>query len=108
MIELESNLAFGVFLAVVAVVVVVGRMIAGSLDRDRIREYVEERGGKIIAIVWNPLGPGWYGHERIYDVRYKTRHGEIQTATCKTGMFSGVYWTGHAPASSPQEDDVIR
>jgi len=76
------------------------RLIAGRLDRDRIREYIKNGGGQVLHIVWNPFGPGWWGsRERIYDVTYKTHNGEVREATCKTTMFSGVYWTGDAALS---------
>ncbi len=79
------------------------RLIAGNLDRDRILESIESTGGKVLDISWNPLGPGWFGsQERIYDVRFKTRQGDIMTATCKTSMFSGVYWTGYASSSKAE------
>lgn len=74
------------------------RRITGRLDRDRIREYLEKGGNKVLDIVWHPFGPGWWGSgERIYDVKYKTRHGQMRQGTCKTGMFGGVYWAGQAP-----------
>ena len=76
------------------------RLIAGRLDRDRIREYIKNGGGQVLHIVWNPFGPGWWGsRERIYDVTYKTHKGEVREATCKTTMFSGVYWTGDTALS---------
>lgn len=71
---------------------------ARSLDRDRIRQYVEKAGGKIVEIDRMPFGPGWFGsRERIYEVKYQTRHGKVLMGTCKTSMFAGVYWAGHAP-----------
>ena len=75
--------------------------MARSLDRDRIREHVERSGGKVIAIRRNPFGKGWFGsNERIYEVHYTTRHGKPVEATCKTSMFSGVYWTSDHPPES--------
>jgi len=92
-----------------AVGIVIGlgiRWVAGSFDRDRIREYVESAGGKVLEITWNPFGPGWFGsRERIYDVRYQTRHGQIHTGTCKTSAYSGVYWTGNEPPPGSTEGD---
>jgi hypothetical protein len=74
------------------------RWVAAGFDRDRIREYVESGGGKVLDIKWNPFGPGWFGSsERVYDVRYQTRDGQIHTSTCKTSAYSGVYWTGPTP-----------
>src|SRR5437899_1634519 len=82
------------FFLIAAFAIVIIRLVADKLDRDRIREYVESRGGKVREIRWNPFGPGWLGsRERIYDVEYQTKQGTTRTHTCKTSMFSGVYWT---------------
>jgi hypothetical protein len=94
-----------VYILVIALAIAI-RVYAGRLDRERIREYVESGGGTVLDIAWNPLGPGWSGSsERIYDVRFKTARGEMHTGTCKTSMFSGVYWTGHAPPTGLQDSD---
>jgi len=91
-----------VLIVVVIAFVVIYLRVAHSLDRDRIREHVERSGGKVIAIERNPFGKGWFGSggERIYEVRYTTRHGKSIEATCKTSMFSGVYWTSDHPPES--------
>ena len=93
-----------VILLVIGAAFVIRRM-TGRFDYDRIREYIERGGGKVLDIKWNRFGPGWLGSgsERIYEVRYTTRHGKTCTGTCKTGMFSGVYWTGDAPPSGLAE-----
>ena len=95
------------FVLLLVIGVAIGfRWVAGSLDRDRIREYVESGGSKVLDISSNPFGPCWWGsRERIYDVTYQTRHGQVHTGTCKTMMFGGVYWTGDAPPSRPVEKD---
>ena len=91
-------------LPVVAALIGLGiviRIIADRLDRDRIREHIKNSGGKVEDISWNPFGRGWFGSrgQRIYEVRYRGRHGKIVEATCKTSMLGGVYWTGDsAPA----------
>jgi hypothetical protein len=66
-----------------------------SLDKNRITEYVCERGGRIVSITWAPFGKGWFGekNDRIYEVVYYDAEGNQHWATCKTGVFSGVYWT---------------
>ena len=70
------------------------RIAADRFDRERIQAYVEHEGGVLIDIVWNPFGTGWFGsRERIYDVEYRTRDGKTVTATCKTSLWAGVYWT---------------
>ena len=80
--------------AVLALAVLI-RLIAGSLDRERIRKYVEDRGGTILEIRWDPFGPGWFGsrNERIYAVSYRDCDGNTHDAHCKTSLWSGVYFT---------------
>src|SRR5262245_51004336 len=84
----------------VAIVVVLGialavRLLAGTLDHDRIRTYVQQRGGSVRSIQWSPFGRGWFGdkHHRIYEVAYDDADGFPHVATCKTSLWSGVYWT---------------
>lgn len=66
-----------------------------GLDKSRITEYVHQRGGRVIRISWAPFGRGWFGtkNARIYDVVYDDGDGNQHFATCKTSMWSGVYWT---------------
>ena len=83
-------------IAVLVIVLLLGfRLLAGSMDRDRIDDYVTSRGGRVIAKHWHPLGRGWFGEKdsRIYAVRYEDADGNIHDATCKTSLFSGVYFT---------------
>ncbi len=82
-------------------VVIVVRLVAGSLDGDRIDRYVRERGGRVISRHWSPFGRGWFGErgDRIYELDYEDRHGDRRRATVKTSMFSGVYLT---------EDRIVR
>jgi hypothetical protein len=70
-------------------------IFSSSLDRDRITDYVRERGGRIVSINWAPFGKGWFGEKqaRIYEVVYYDDNGNQHFATCKTSMWSGVYWT---------------
>jgi hypothetical protein len=81
------------------------RLWAGRLDRQRIAEHIEKSGGEVSDITWNPFGKGWFGtkNERIYEVTYRTRSGRKVEATCKTSMFSGVYWTSEAPPGDSEE-----
>lgn len=61
------------------------RVIAGRLDRNRICEYIEIRGGRVLEITWAPFGPGWFGsgRERIYDVAYETIMEKFITGRAK-------------------------
>ena len=71
------------------------RLMAGGLDHERVRRYVEARGGKVIESSWSPFGPGWYSetNDRIYGVRYTDREGNEREAFCKTSLWGGVYFT---------------
>ena len=44
------------FLLIIAAAIGI-RVVAGRLDRDRIREYIKNGGGQVLHIVWNPFGP---------------------------------------------------
>jgi len=92
---------FFLLIPLAIVVAIVFRLGAGSMDHNRLRSYVEERGGEVIEINWAPFGPGWFGgnKERIYHVRYLDRDGNEHEAYAKTNMWSGVYFT---------EDRIVR
>ena len=93
--------SFFIVIPLIVGVIVVVRVIAGSMDRQRIAEYVETRGGKVIEVNWAPFGPGWLSgnKERIYEIRYCDDEGNIHLAFARTNMWSGVYFT---------EDRIIR
>jgi hypothetical protein len=88
------EVAFIVIPAVILLALIV-RLAAGGMDHDRIREYVESRGGTILRSSWAPFGPGWFGEksDRIYQVDYLDGDGNQHQAHCKTSMWSGVYFT---------------
>ncbi|MBI3407966.1 MAG: hypothetical protein HY040_06375 [Planctomycetes bacterium] len=70
------------------------RFVAGRMDRDRIRVYVESRGGRVVEATWAPFGPGWFGSgDRIYEVRFVDGEGNLHHAHCKTNTWTGVYFT---------------
>lgn len=96
---------FLVFLFLIGLVIVM-RVIAGSLDRDRIREEVGKIGGRVVDITWNPFGRGWFGEkgERLYDVTYQTPRGRTVTTSCKTSMWTGVYWTADPMARTDETE----
>jgi len=66
-----------------------------SMDKNRITDYIRERGGRVVSISWAPFGKGWFGekNDRIYEVVYYDAAGKQHFASCKTSMWSGVYWT---------------
>lgn len=71
------------------------RLGAGMMDGDRVRRYVRSQGGEVLESHWSPFGRGWFGekNDRIYEVRYRDRAGDIHQSTVKTSMFAGVYFT---------------
>ena len=79
----------------VILLVVLIRLGVGSMDRSRIEEYVNDRGGRVVSITWAPFGPGWFGekNDRIYEVVTYDADGRQHFAAAKTSMWSGVYWT---------------
>jgi hypothetical protein len=94
-------------IALVAIGLLSLRLLLDALDRARIRSHVRGFGGQILKINWSPFGEGWFGDEsdRIYTVTYRTKAGKTIAATCKTSMFSGVYWTSDTlPDSFPSQD----
>lgn len=80
------------------------RLLAGSLDGDRVRQYITSIGGELLHSHWDPFGPGWFGEKnaRIYQVRYRDRDGCIHQAHVKTSMMSGVYLTNDKIIRRPQ------
>jgi len=88
------------------VIAIVVRLLAGGMDHDRVGEYIRSQGGEVIDQHWSPFGRGWFGekNDRIYEVRYRDREGNIREATVKTSMFSGVYLTGDRLVETAQQD----
>lgn len=78
----------------VLAVILAFRVAADRLDRARIRDFVEARGGRVEDVSWRPFGRGWFGEkgERVYRVRFTDDAGQRQEAAFKTSLFSGV-WT---------------
>jgi hypothetical protein len=79
----------------VAILIVAAFLAWRSMDRGRITDYIEERGGRVESIDWSPFGTGWFGDksDAIYEVVYYDKDGAQHVATCKTAVWSGVYWT---------------
>ena len=85
----------GFFIVVFLLIGFLSWMASWPMDKSRITEYIENDGGRIVSINWAPFGVGWFGekNDRIYEVIYYDRSGNQHWATCKTSLFSGVYWT---------------
>ncbi len=86
------------------------RLVADRWDRERIQQYVAGRGGSVNDITWQPLGRGWLGEkgDRIYEVDYTDGDGASHSASCKTRMFSGVYFTDDRTTSGVRPLAITR
>lgn len=78
------------------------RVVMHFVDKNRIRQEIESNGGRVISISWNPFGRGWFfeKNERHYSVTYTDRSGAHVSTSCKTSLFTGVYW-----ADGPQWEE---
>ena len=78
------------------------RVVMHFIDKGRIKNEIEAKGGRIISISWNPFGRGWFfeKNERHYSVTYRDRSGATLASDCKTSLFTGVYW-----AEGPKTDE---
>ncbi len=83
------------FLAIAIAAAVALRIVMHFVDKERIKDEIGARGGHVIAIRWNPFARGWFfeKNERHYEVTYRDRAGAVLTITCKTSLFTGVYWS---------------
>jgi hypothetical protein len=98
------------FIIVIPLLAIGFRLLADRWDRERIQQYVAERGGSVNDIAWQPFGRGWFGEkgDRIYEVDYTDRDGASHSATCKTSMFSGVYFTDDRTTSGVKPLAITR
>lgn len=88
---MEQRYIFGLFAVAAAICI---RVVMHFVDKNRIKDEVESKGGRIVSIHWNPFARGWFfeKNERHYDVTYTDRSGVPISTTCKTSLFTGVYW----------------
>ena len=92
------SLLFFLFVAAIAF-----RIVMHFVDKRRIKDEVETHLGRVVLIAWNPFARGWFfeKNERHYDVTYVDRSGATIATTCKTSMFTGVYWAEGPKISEP-------
>ena len=98
--------SFAILIPAVIAIAVITRLVAGSMDQDRISNHVKSIGGRILECTWSPLGPGWFGDNdnRIYLVRYVDKDGDTHMAYCKTSFWSGVYFTRDKIVETNEKD----
>ena len=70
-------------------------LFARGWDRDRIAQYLTSRRCELLECEPKYFARGWRTekNERMYTVSYRDSEGDIHTAECKTGMFTGVFFT---------------
>lgn len=85
---------FGLFVGLIFFALII-RLVAGGLDRERVRQYFRSRGEELLDMHWSPFGPGWFGekNDRIYSVQFRDRDGNMHAGHVKTSLMSGVYVT---------------
>jgi len=95
----------GSTISLAIVVALAIRVAMHFFDKTRIKNEVEAKGGRIVSINWNPFGRGWFfeRNERHYNVTYEDRSGATISTSCKTSLFTGVYW-----ADGPKIDEPPR
>lgn len=92
------------------VAALVFRIVMHFVDKNRIKDEVESKGGRVISISWNPFARGWFfeKNERHYDVTYVDRSGITLSTTCKTSLFTGVYWAEGPRLEEPAPRIIAR
>lgn len=80
----------GIVIVVMIIFAIVIRLFAGGADDSRLKDYIEERGGRLISSNWAPFGKGWFGEEndRIYEMGYDDKDDNEHEASCKTSMLT--------------------
>ena len=101
------NLSLLVFVLLAAIAF---RIAIYFVDKNRIKDEVEAKLGRAVSINWNPFGRGWFfeRNERHYDVTYVDRSGETISTSCKTSLFTGVYWADGPRVSEPPPRIISR
>jgi hypothetical protein len=84
-----------------------------TLDKARVRKYLEKIGHSAVTVRWRLFGHGWLsesskegGGNRIYEVEYRNVYGNTHHVWAKTAMLSGVFLskdriTAHATVGRP-------
>jgi uncharacterized OB-fold protein len=97
-------------LAMVLLAALAIRIVMHFVDKNRIKDEVEGKLGRVVTIQWNPFGRGWFFEkgERHYDVTYVDRSGQTVSTGCKTSLFTGVYWAEGPKLAEPPARIVSR
>lgn len=71
-----------------------GRGMLRSMDRERVRDDLRLRGAVLVELTPNVSGDR---NERGYEVVFHMGDGHPRTSVCKTNATSGVWWQGEVP-----------
>ena len=80
---------------IIAISVLVAiRICLHFVDKSRIDRASKDNGWRDINIKWSPFAPGWFFEkgERHYRVAFTDEQGQQRERTCKTSIFTGVFW----------------
>ena len=75
-----------------------GRSMVLSMDRERVRDDLRLRGAVLVELTPNGSGDR---NERGYEVMFQMGDGSARTSVCKTNAASGVWWQGEVPPPLP-------
>jgi hypothetical protein len=64
--------------------------LAINYEKGKIRKYAEERGVNILSISFRLVFTT--DNLQRFEVEYQDQKGSLRKCTCKTGMFSRVFW----------------
>jgi len=81
-------------IAIVVVLILVIRLVAGADDEVRIRKQIEKIGGTLVSAKWAPFAHGWLGQGdgRIYRLVYLDKDKNKHETLVRTSRFQKVYF----------------
>lgn len=107
--DFVENPGLGIAMLVIVGIILVAVAVwwTRSLDRERIATYLTTKGAAVDSIKWKPFGAGWFDDRAnaVYHVTYRDRKGAVHMAYCKTGIFTGVYFTDDTIVASLAPED---
>ena len=98
------------FLVIAILVGLAIRIVMHFVDKSRIKEEIESKGGRVLSIAWNPFARGWFfeKNERHYEVTYVDRAGHTVSTMCKMSLFIGIYWAEGPQLEQPPPRIISR
>jgi hypothetical protein len=70
------------------------QLVRAYFDHRRIRTEVENQGGKVVDIAWEPFHSSGFARNRgdVYRVTLEENDGAIRRLYCKTSLLEGVFF----------------